>query len=173
MERDLPGPACRGRWGWWARLQSRQRRRPSRALCSPIPPGGKTTRERERERTIRMANKRGDGDEATEKKDSVRSNSLHTALPNIHNLSLTPSHILAPHYVIRWKKTLCEFQGDPASLLPGCCVDSWTDKSFSALPFILSVSLSLSLSIQQPRGDQSRHGPSCCSPRLRVCWLCS
>lgn len=61
-QRDLPGPACRGRWGWWARLQSRQRRRPSRAPCFPTPPGGKTERERDRQgeggRPRRKANKK-------------------------------------------------------------------------------------------------------------------
>ena len=76
------------------------------------------------------------------KRDSMRWNSLHTAHPNIHNLSLPLSPVFIPLSVICCKGTLCEFQWDPASLLPGCCVDSWTDKSVSALLSILPISLS-------------------------------
>lgn len=61
MERDLPGPACRGRWGWWARWRSRQRRRPSTAPCFPIPPGGKTAAERKRETERRWREKKREG----------------------------------------------------------------------------------------------------------------
>lgn len=76
------------------------------------------------------------------KRDSMRWNSLHTAHPNIHNLSLPLSPVFVPLSVICCKGTLCEFQWDPASLLPGCCVDSWTDKSVSAPLCILPISLS-------------------------------
>lgn len=148
---DLPGPACPGQWGWWARWRSRQRRRPSREPCFPILPGGKTTTDRQKEegRSRRRAKIkwwarewefRGGWRLRDKKRDSVRSNSLHTAHPNIDNLSLPPSPVLVPLSVICCKGTLCEFQWYPASLLSGCCVDSWMDKGVSALLSILPIS---------------------------------